>query len=103
MAIYEQVFPTDDQNYYVDTHKDLNVGQIIKVFDDQIIDPIINLHATIPCQVIYKEYDQTYGKVFYYLIAIGEDNEFLNSLCDNKFPQKYYKILESTSPYIIID
>ena len=88
----------DDPNLFT-PHKSLNVNDKVIIVDPSIIDPKTNEHARINCVVHYTEQDPRTGTYYYYFIAV--DHDHLNVLWDNKFPEKYYKILESTSPYII--
>lgn len=81
-------------------HKQLNVGDKVILIDPNLIDPTDNEHAKINCLVHFAEQDPQTGTIYYYFRSV--DNEDLNVLWDNKFPEKYYKILESTSPYILM-
>lgn len=83
-------------------HKELIVGDHVKLINPNLVDPNTNQYMMIDCIVCFVERDVQFDEVYYYFIAIGE-NEHLNTLQDNKFPNLYYKILESTSPYIIND
>lgn len=79
-------------------HKNICLGQLLHILDPDLIDNGDNKHARIPVQCVYAENDG--GEIYYYFMSC--DNPDLNKLADNKFPELYYKILESTSPYIII-
>lgn len=82
-------------------HVPVNVGQKVRIVDKDIIDTSTNKHALINCECIFVEKDPRYPRcLWYYFEAV--DNPELNVFSDNKFPQKYYKILESTSPYIVL-
>ena len=82
-------------------HKQLVVGQRLYIIDPNLIDNLSNTHANIPLECCYIEEDPRYPRcLWYYFRAVVDED--LNTLSDPKFNYPYYKILESTSPYIII-
>lgn len=82
-------------------HKQLTVGQRLYIIDPNLIDNLSNTHAKIPVECCYVEEDPRYPRCLWYYFRAVVDEE-LNTLSDPKFNYPYYKILESTSPYIII-
>lgn len=82
-------------------HKQLLIGQRLYIVDTNHIDNYTNQYARIACECIFIEKDPRYPRCLWYYFRAVADEEF-NTLQDPKFPYLYYKILESTSPYIII-
>lgn len=79
-------------------HKELVVGQRVWILDPSLIDQATGQHAKIPTECVFAQ--DAYGARYYYFRAV--DDEDLNTLDDPKFNFKYYSILESTSPYILV-
>lgn len=81
-------------------HKQLTVGQRLYIVDPNYIDNYTNQYAKMAVECIYVEQDPRYPRcLWYYFRAVADED--LNTLTDPKFNIPYYKILESTSPYII--
>ena len=81
-------------------HKEINIGDKLCLIDTNVIDIEENTHSIVPVECIYAEFDPRFPRCkWYYFRAV--DSENLNTIYDNKFPMPYYRILESTSPYII--
>ena len=66
---------------------------------EKIIESISINSYTIIGKKDNDNYMLSLNDIFYFEAV---DNPELNVFSDNKFPQKYYKILESTSPYIVL-
>lgn len=97
---FERIYPTvrNMPDLYRE-HQQLKVGDKLCILDTTLV--LDNEYARIPVECIFVELDPRYpDKVWYYFRAVDDEN--LNTLQDNKFEGLYYKILESTSPYIIV-
>ena len=92
----------DDPELCTD-HKQLSIGQRLYILDTTVIDNSTNNYAKIPVECIYVEQDPNYPRaLWYYFRAVRDEDQDMNQFPDPKFSVLYYKILESTSPYIII-
>lgn len=90
----------DNPELFTD-HKQLVLGQRLYVVDTNMIDQFNNKYSKIAVECIYIEQDPRYpNEVWYYFRSVADDE--LNTLNDPKFQYPYYRILESTSPYIIV-
>lgn len=103
-GLYEEYIPKhitlSDNPELCTEHKEINIGDKLCLLDTSLIDMDENVHSMIPVECIYAEYDPRFPRCkWYYFKAVDEN---LNTLYDNKFPMSYYKILESTSPYILL-
>ena len=77
------------------------MAKFIDKIRNNLIDNLSNAHAKIPVECCYVEEDPRYPRcLWYYFRAVVDED--LNTLSDPKFNYPYYKILESTSPYIIV-
>lgn len=88
----------EDETKYLERDYVFNVGDLADVIVHELIDPATNKYLVVRCKVHFVEIDPATGIVYYYFVALG-DYEHMNTLWDNKFPEKYFKILESTSTY----
>lgn len=90
----------ENRNVFV-PHKQLQLNQHVRLIEPTLVDMNSNKHLVVECSVHFIERDPNTGTIYYYFIALGDDAENLNVLPDNKFRELYYRILESTSPYIL--
>lgn len=96
-----QITLQDNPELYKE-HTDIVVGEKLCIRDETIINTFTGEYALIPVICIYVEQDPRYPRcLWYYFRAVDDENECLNTLKDPKFEGLYYKILESTSPYIV--
>lgn len=90
----------DNDELYTN-HKQLILGQRLYLVDTNLIDQFTNKYSKIAVECIYIEQDPKFpNEVWYYFRAVADED--LNTLNDPKFQFLYYRILESTSPYIIV-
>lgn len=79
------------------THKNIVVGQKLCLISPEFISREDNTVPIIPVECIFAEKDMS-GTVYYYFKSV--DVPTFNNLSDPRIPEKFWKILESTSPYI---
>ena len=81
-------------------HIDIAIGEKLCIRDETIINTVTGEYALIPVICIYVEKDPRYPRCLWYYFKAADEESF-NTLTDPKFDEPYYKILESTSPYIV--
>ncbi len=91
---------TDEAAYR--PHQELEIGMFAKIADNNLKKAGSSEVVLVDCSVVYKEYDPEFKKTYYYFFAVHEDDEMLNNMVDDCVPVKFYKLLESTSPLIIL-
>lgn len=85
--------------------KTLKLGDQCFVIDISMINPETDFYAVIPVKVVAVQASRFPGRLYYWFEACGSKNdELLNTQHDVFLNQQvtFYKILENTSPYILL-